>query len=1099
MSSVASAGTIMMVEFKTVPTTTQIQSIAQLSGVESFTKLSPYSKSDFFNRVYELHSDSFDYNQNTDLKARISKLGLTKRISEASRLKSEFDAFSLVQSTNKTPPSNDQYINYQWGLANNGQYATNDIDDTHPEVLTSKPGFDIGWANYIKKYESQLKRDVRVAVIDSGLDINHPEIRDHLFVNSVECMPNPLDPKYPQPNPGAIKDNDGNGFPGDCIGWNFSDVRKPLGTPIVNDDFGHGTFNAGIIGADINMSAPNSHSGVSGITNHVKIIPIKAYNNSSPVAARDPHTCAIIPSNELPYAKFVHNIAKSILYAVMMNAEVINLSLGWPQSTNTPEVQAALDIAFQNKIVVVAAAGNNGNDSPVFPCFNKNVICVGGTNMNGTMSYGSNFGGFVDTVAPGNNIMGIIPTLMDTKSFVPDYDVKSGTSQAAPHITALVAILKNYFPNITLDEIRARIFASGGVSNSPKYVLSGQPKLDAVIEAKPQVVIRPVFKTQDSIIYNLQPNNTGNFSFTLPIKNYWVPSNNISINVTTNNSNVTLDKNSFLLTHLGPSQEASITISGKILNLYSSRDIILGVELVMQGKSLGVFKNHYYLTRSLENDPKVLQIPISQTQANLQNLKTVPTYFTGDLQSEYYTADFTNTPVSYGINLSLFSNTGGAYVESAKAFIENATSLAFLIKSDFNYNGQPSYLVGYAAVTCKGSKFFYAYLDSNLKPLKGLAPLKLDNPNISILTFNQVSSLRFVRSTISGYGDLALPVYLDAGTLTDFDQSHNPSLFTPVSKKRIYFYEPVLSSPPVFRVRAYNNLNLANLLQSKLHVTLSDSLNPVDFVPQSKSDYSNGLVSMILAFTRDGGLKSALLSFKYQDMTGQFDKHAKFDMTLRNGITQELGISIPGLESRSLLPAISLDNSMPNWISNFTLSTLYSFTLGDMAVVQNQSGVPQLQTIITTSPADPKNTFVQNGILRTYIQSNRFYSFFTTLNTLILKINDSAGEQQFEKDIIRSSFLNQLSATENLAAVVRGSSGLKTPAIYVNATTISSQHVFIWTPYNGDLIAPALMNVNIPSNCKALNPTPFGSDGQMDYSLLCDDGQNFSIRHMPIE
>lgn len=155
--------------------------------------------------------------------------------------------------------------------------------------------------------------DVVVAVIDTGVDYNHADLQQNIWINKGEIPDNGID-------------DDGNGYVDDVYGWNFvSSNNDPM------DDNGHGTHVAGIIGA------ANNDFGVTGIAYNSKIMAIKAGNSSGNFKNSD--------------------IASAINYAYANGADVINMSFGG--STITMAVQEALERAYSS-CFLVAAAGNNG-------------------------------------------------------------------------------------------------------------------------------------------------------------------------------------------------------------------------------------------------------------------------------------------------------------------------------------------------------------------------------------------------------------------------------------------------------------------------------------------------------------------------------------------------------------------------------------------------------------------------------------------------------------------------------------------------------------------------------------------------------------------
>ncbi|MDR6224067.1 S8 family peptidase [Desmospora profundinema] len=184
-------------------------------------------------------------------------------------------------------------------------------------------------------------------------------------------------------------------------GFNF--VANDINT---NDDNGHGTHVAGIAAA-----ITNNRQGVAGTAPKVGILPVKVLNQNG--------------------VGTLFDVARGIVFAANMGARVINLSLGGPVRTNT--LRDAVNHAWQEGAVVVAAAGNNGTNLRQYPAAFRRAITVAATNASDRRASFSNFGKWVDVAAPGVRIMS---TYIGSR-----YVRLSGTSMAAPHVSGLAALL----------------------------------------------------------------------------------------------------------------------------------------------------------------------------------------------------------------------------------------------------------------------------------------------------------------------------------------------------------------------------------------------------------------------------------------------------------------------------------------------------------------------------------------------------------------------------------------------------------------------------------------------------------------------------------
>lgn len=302
---------------------------------------------------------------------------------------------SLENKTLLSVTPNDSRINDQWGLY--GISATQ------------------AW-----QYSTGSK-SVVVAIIDSGIDLNHPDLINNLWTNSGEIA-------------GDGIDNEGNGYVDDIHGWNFYSNNNDI-----QDRYGHGTHVAGIIGAEGSNSI-----GVAGVNWNVSLMTLKfsddrgiGYNGAAAQA--------------MEYAVMMKNI-----YGV--NVVVANASWGGITGFSNMLYGAINDLNNAG-IVLTAAAGNNGSNTDItlrYPsCYDvNNVISVGALSSytNGLASF-SNYGAStVDLAAPGSIILSTIP--------YGSYGYKSGTSMSAPQVAGAVALLNAVKPGISISEVKAAIFGS---------------------------------------------------------------------------------------------------------------------------------------------------------------------------------------------------------------------------------------------------------------------------------------------------------------------------------------------------------------------------------------------------------------------------------------------------------------------------------------------------------------------------------------------------------------------------------------------------------------------------------------------------------------
>ena len=209
----------------------------------------------------------------------------------------------------------------------------------------------------------------------------------------------------------AHPDLGGRTLPGYDFVWSDNDPA---------DDFGHGTAVAGVIAA-----AGNNGIGVAGVAFGSKILPVKVMDASG-------------------FAAY-STLAQGIRYAVDQGARVINISIAGSAPSST--LQDAVNYAWSNNVVVVAAAGNNGNATPQYPAACEHVIAVSATGPDDTLASFSSTGNHLTLAAPGD---GIYTTSRDLNN---PYGVWRGTSFASPVVAAVAALVASADPALNNGQI----------------------------------------------------------------------------------------------------------------------------------------------------------------------------------------------------------------------------------------------------------------------------------------------------------------------------------------------------------------------------------------------------------------------------------------------------------------------------------------------------------------------------------------------------------------------------------------------------------------------------------------------------------------------
>lgn len=322
----------------------------------------------------------------------------------------------------KTP--NDPDFSKTWGLKNTG--------GADSAGTVGIAGIDIG-AEAAWEYTTGDKKVV-VAVIDTGVDFGHPDLKSQAWVNSKEA----------KGQPGV--DDDGNGYVDDLNGYNFVDNKGDA-----TDDNAHGSHCAGTIGAK-----GGDGKGIVGVNWNVSIMAVKFLSKDG--------------------GGTLANAIKSIDYATKNGADIMSNS--WGGGAASAILKTAISDANKAGILFVVAAGNDSNDNDSTPTYPSsydvdNVLSVAALDNRGAFASFSNFGATsVHVAAPGVNIVSSV--------LKGGYDSYSGTSMATPHVAGIAALLLAHNSNYTHLQLKKRIMDSA----RPLYTLRKRVSTAGIADAQ---------------------------------------------------------------------------------------------------------------------------------------------------------------------------------------------------------------------------------------------------------------------------------------------------------------------------------------------------------------------------------------------------------------------------------------------------------------------------------------------------------------------------------------------------------------------------------------------------------------------------------------
>jgi len=333
------------------------------------------------------------------------------------------ETYSIQDGVHRVPsdasPDDPQFAQ-QWALNNLGQDG-------------GKKGADI---NALEAWqETQGSDQVVVAVLDSGVDYTHTDLRSNMWLR-----PDNL-PQYTDDELGTF--NDENGFNG------TDNAADPM------DDNGHGTHCAGIIGAE-----GNNGEGIAGVNWNVRIMPLKFMGRGGFGTTKD-----AIEAINYAIDRKQHGV----------NVRVINAS--WGSTSRSKALEDAIRAAGEQGILFVAAAGNDGSNNDKRPHYPSNydlpnVISVAALDRNDQLTSFSNWGpNTVHIAAPGKDILS---TWLND-----DYREASGTSMAAPHVAGVAALILAKEPNLSVEKLRDRLLKSVDPIDSLKGKIESGGRLDA--------------------------------------------------------------------------------------------------------------------------------------------------------------------------------------------------------------------------------------------------------------------------------------------------------------------------------------------------------------------------------------------------------------------------------------------------------------------------------------------------------------------------------------------------------------------------------------------------------------------------------------------
>jgi subtilisin family serine protease len=392
-----------------------------------------------------------------------------------------------------------------------------DLSGSYAEDQAIDKSWGLDQISAKEAWEISKGAGVKVAMIDSGIDYNHPSLWENIWVDTQTLKDNnydgfvSLDDADINANGKIDSDLYGNEIRTSFNGNIFGDYYQSSSLESPEDGFGHGSHVAGIIAA-----RNSDNEDFNGVASEAKLMAIKIFDNQGRFTS-------------------VSELLRGIRSSIIDGAKVINASIGGSYYSKLEE--DTYKLADSLGVVVVAAAGNansNNDYQPVYPASYETVLSVAATDRTDTIASFSNYGESVDVSAPGSQI----PSTMNNTSYLaqrlPSNFVKniggdhgiwllSGTSMATPHVAGLTALILSKNPELTPSQVREIIKNSADKISGNKQVSHGRVNalsalnLATNISNKSNVNLKEIAHLIFATRSNRNKKFSGNFSKNSPV------------------------------------------------------------------------------------------------------------------------------------------------------------------------------------------------------------------------------------------------------------------------------------------------------------------------------------------------------------------------------------------------------------------------------------------------------------------------------------------------------------------------------------------------------------------------------------------------------
>jgi len=909
--------------------------------------------------------------------------------------------------------TNDPYTAYQWHFFPNGQKSLQDIDDITPQEIPLSPLSNIHW----KPKDQLMQRVVKIATIDSGVDPKHPDLVSQLGTGKSFLSPDPAQ------------------------------------NILYEDNANHGTHVLSIIAAGINNGI-----GVTGMTNKVEVLPLQVYDNVDEGTSGEDRSALAdqgLSNNREPLPL---RFANAIDYAVDVGVDLIHLSAGWPRIENHPKLVAAVQRALDEGILIVAAAGNDGNDAQIYPCAFQGVVCVGSVSLDGKISSFSNFGGHVDLYAPGEDILAAVPTFLSSDFFgIKGYDFKSGTSQAAPMVSGALAVMRGIWPELSSAFLVEKLLQSSAKLPTGERFLDFEAATSGTeMSFKP----RPVFKGLEFVVGDAQ---AGVIELTIPwsLELKRVPDVSF-ISQTPGYKLVGLDV-------------ASNNVQVRLAVDSARVDSRLSFEMKVDGES---FRHSVFHVRPLKVT-HAFQMPETKGLHPV-GLRSVAN-LTGDTTTQFWrTEQEESSDEASTLKLSVWTQDeeSAPWVLKQRDFsgVRSLLGQFLIMRLKWRAGAPAGYVVGLIkdASNANGSKtvFRYDYLDENLRTV-----YRFDfEPKDAFPIVNTFDEYRFVPHSFDGEKILvpafwgAFPVSQADINIDFFDFEDNPV------RPHLFYFEPKKQGRGFqFVTRTVTHSRFEKSIRTAMG---KDIRTDIVYQGPAQQQPGNYFADFDLYFFLGRGVQGQNLKIRFSDLeTRDFE------------ILPVVGGEGYNLGRQPLTSAWNLTRNKILWEPE-NLVVYSNF--------QGRSLLFEPEGVVESSLELPKDRDAIRGIVKTFRGPNADIVSLLQTKSFFRVQGQWRGKNIDEKQLLyRTTFMPGASFAQRLSPVLVGKS--RRPGLLLDNTLAFSNTALVYQLHDdGAFFAPVQQSYQIPAGCLLKN-VEFAQSDYHKVPVLCARENGLEVLWMVLD